>query len=114
MTEIHDVRQRAVLPIGTVIALTELSARQIRYYEKQGLIQPQRNAGNHRLYALVDVEDLLAIKAQLASGLTLGEIKRLQDQSVPHPSDAEARQMLREELLNQSRFTPAPRIKQGF
>lgn len=71
MTEIRDLRKRAVLPIGTVIQLTELSARQIRYYEAQGLIQPERTPGNHRLYALRDVEDLLSIKEQLDSGLTL-------------------------------------------
>ena len=27
-------------PIGTVMKLTDLTARQIRYYEDQGLIQP--------------------------------------------------------------------------
>lgn len=38
MPEISDIRTRAVLPISTVIALTDLSARQIRYYEAQGLL----------------------------------------------------------------------------
>lgn len=31
-------RSMAVLPIGTVMKLTDLSARQIRYYEEQELI----------------------------------------------------------------------------
>ena len=30
--------------------LTDLTARQIRYYEDQGLIQPERTAGNRRMY----------------------------------------------------------------
>ena len=33
-------RSLAVFPIGTVMKLTDLTARQIRYYEDQGLIQP--------------------------------------------------------------------------
>ena len=51
MAEIADLRTRSVLPIGTVMLLTDLTARQIRYYETQGLVKPQRNAGNHRTYS---------------------------------------------------------------
>ena len=32
-------RSLAVFPIGTVMKLTDLTARQIRYYEDQGLMQ---------------------------------------------------------------------------
>ena len=35
----------AVFPIGSVMKLTDLSARQIRYYEDQELIKPDRNEG---------------------------------------------------------------------
>ncbi|KMO62872.1 MerR family transcriptional regulator, partial [Lacticaseibacillus rhamnosus] len=59
MAEIADLRTRSVLPIGTVMLLTDLTARQIRYYETQGLVKPQRNAGNHRTYSLNDVDELL-------------------------------------------------------
>ena len=45
-------RSLAVLPIGTVMKLTSLSARQIRYYEEQGLVIPERNEGNRRMYSL--------------------------------------------------------------
>ena len=45
-------RSLAVFPIGTVMKLTDLTARQIRYYEDQGLIQPERTAGNRRMYSL--------------------------------------------------------------
>lgn len=44
-------RSLAVFPIGTVMKLTDLTARQIRYYEDQGLIQPERTAGNRRMYS---------------------------------------------------------------
>lgn len=33
-------RSMSVFPIGTVMKLTDLSARQIRYYEEQDLIHP--------------------------------------------------------------------------
>ena len=46
-------RSLAVFPIGTVMKLTDLTARQIRYYEDQGLIQPERTAGNRRMYSLM-------------------------------------------------------------
>ena len=35
-------RSLAVFPIGSVMKLTDLTARQIRYYEDQGLISPDR------------------------------------------------------------------------
>ena len=49
-------RSLAVFPIGTVMKLTDLTARQIRYYEDQGLIQPERTAGNRRMYSLKDAD----------------------------------------------------------
>jgi MerR family glutamine synthetase transcriptional repressor len=35
-------RSMPLFPIGIVMQLTELSARQIRYYEEHGLISPAR------------------------------------------------------------------------
>ena len=55
-------RSLAVFPIGTVMKLTDLTARQIRYYEDQGLIQPERTAGNRRMYSLNDMDRLLESK----------------------------------------------------
>ena len=37
-------RSLAVFPIGSVMKLTDLTARQIRYYEDQGLISPDRTS----------------------------------------------------------------------
>lgn len=55
-------RSMAVFPIGTVMTLTDLSARQIRYYEDQGLIKPERTQGNRRMFSLNDMDRLLEIK----------------------------------------------------
>lgn len=115
MAEAVDLRTRHVLPIGTVMLLTALTARQIRYYEAQHLVSPGRTAGNHRAYSLHDVDVLLAIKSQLADGFSIADIHNLM-----HPrhqgenSDEAVRQMLRDELLQQSRFAPDAEMRQGF
>ena len=64
-------RSLAVLPIGTVMKLTDLSARQIRYYEEHQLVVPQRTEGNHRMYSLNDVDRLLEIKDLLHDGFNI-------------------------------------------
>ena len=64
-----------VYPIGVVQRLTGLSARQIRYYEKEGLLAPSRSRGNRRLYSVADVERLRRIKALLQEGLNLEGIR---------------------------------------
>ena len=64
-------RSLAVFPIGTVMKLTDLTARQIRYYEDQGLIQPERTAGNRRMYSLNDMDRLLEIKDFLNDGYNI-------------------------------------------
>ena len=96
MAEIADLRTRSVLPIGTVMLLTDLTARQIRYYEAQGLVQPARNAGNHRTYSLNNVNELLEIRSQMADGFTLADVKRLKHPRHHEDSDAEVRQVLRD------------------
>ncbi len=57
--------------------LTQLSARQIRYYEEQELITPQRNKGKQRLFSFNDVERLLEIKSLIDQGLNIAGIKQV-------------------------------------
>ncbi|WP_125707022.1 MerR family transcriptional regulator [Lacticaseibacillus porcinae] len=115
MPDIGDLRTRCVLPIGTVIQLTDLTARQIRYYEAQDLVHPERTAGNHRMYSLNHIDTLLEIKSQLADGFTLADIKQLMHPRHREPnSDEEVRQMLRDEMMNQSRLNQANNVRQGF
>ena len=105
-------RSLAVFPIGTVMKLTDLTARQIRYYEDQGLIQPERTAGNRRMYSLNDMDRLLEIKDFLNDGYNIAAIKheyekrkiRVQQKQVAL-TDADVRRILHDELLQQGRFT---------
>ena len=57
--------------------LTGLSRRQVRYYEQQGLLRPERSAGGHRLYSPEDLERLTVIKSLMTKGFTTIEsVKR--------------------------------------
>ncbi|MGT2745289.1 MerR family transcriptional regulator [Streptococcus phocae subsp. phocae] len=111
-------RSMAVFSIGAVMRLTDLSARQIRYYEDHNLIKPERTQGNCRLFSLNDMDRLLEIKDFLAEGLNIAAIKReyaeRQDklnQKQKSLTDADVRHILHDELLNQSGFsTPSQHI----
>ena len=105
MAEKQLRRNLAVLPIGTVMKLTGQTARQIRYYESQELVLPERTPGHQRLFSLNDVDRLLEIKDYLAEGATMvqsRQIYRKQAQKMQqrHLTDTKARQLLAEEMLS--------------
>jgi len=70
-------RNLALFSIGTVMKLTDLSARQIRYYEQHELIQPARTSGKQRLFSFNDVEKLLEIKSLIEKGVNIAGIKQV-------------------------------------
>ncbi|UHA73077.1 MerR family transcriptional regulator [Paenibacillus sp. 481] len=70
-------RNMALFPIGIVMKLTDLTARQIRYYEQHELIMPARTSGNQRLFSFNDVERLLEIKALIEKGVNIAGIKQV-------------------------------------
>src|SRR6478609_4835756 len=67
----------SLFPIGTVMQLTELTARQIRYYEEHQLISPARSEGNRRMFSLNDIDRLLEIKDLIDQGVNMAGIKQL-------------------------------------
>jgi Predicted transcriptional regulators len=105
-------RSMAVFPIGTVMKLTDLSARQIRYYEDQKLIFPARTEGNRRIYSLNDLDVLLEIKDYISEGLNIAQIHELYDKNSldfeknqnKSITDEELRRVLEDEMMRQSRF----------
>jgi len=66
---------KALYPIGIAEQLTGLTARQIRYYETNGLLTPQRTAGRQRLYSAADVDRLKEVRALMGRGLTLAQAR---------------------------------------
>ena len=113
-------RNMALFPIGIVMKLTDLTARQIRYYEQHELILPARTGGNQRLYSFNDVERLLEIKQLIEKGVNIAGIKQVllpidQDGSQAtvineqtevkrkELTDSQLHKMLKQQLLNGKR-----------
>ncbi|KIQ94468.1 HTH-type transcriptional regulator glnR [Anoxybacillus thermarum] len=122
----HIRRSMPLFPIGIVMQLTDLSARQIRYYEEHGLVSPARTEGNRRLFSFNDVDRLLEIKDLIEQGVNLAGIKQIfasrQQQHADTPvapkvvkqdlSEAELRKLLRAELMEAGRLNRAS-LRQG-
>ncbi|GAY72884.1 MerR family transcriptional regulator [Lentilactobacillus kosonis] len=117
MSEKELRRSLSVLPIGTVMKLTDLSARQIRYYEEQELVLPDRNDGNRRMYSLNDIDRILEIKDYLDEGLNISGIKEvykkqrlLEEEKKNHQdkqlTDSDVRRILEDEFLHISGLMP--------
>lgn len=128
MTGSQIRRSMPLFPMGTVMQLTDLTARQIRYYEEHGLVHPERSEGNRRLYSLNDIDTLLEIKDLIDQGVNLAGIKQIfavkEEQSIEHElqkqalkdkrelTNEEIRKLLRKELTNAGRFN-RPTLRQG-
>ena len=68
----------ATLRIGEMANRGNVHLETIRYYEREGLMQPpQRTPSGHRAYGPEDVLRLRFIKRSQALGFTLTEIKEL-------------------------------------
>ncbi len=70
-------RAMPLLPISMVMQLTELTARQIRYYEEHELIVPARSEGNRRMFSLDDIDALLEIRELLDQGINMAGVKKV-------------------------------------
>ncbi|MEW6228740.1 MAG: MerR family transcriptional regulator [Bacillota bacterium] len=64
-----------IYPMSVVRRLTALSCRQIRYYERCGLIAPARSKANHRMFSQEDIDLLMEIRDRLNDGWLLQAIK---------------------------------------
>lgn len=97
-------RNMPLFPIGIVKQLTELSARQIRYYEQHTLIHPARTKGNQRLFSFNDIDTLLEIKSLVEQGINLAGIKQIfnmkkEDQLPPEDKEEVVQQNLSDEQM---------------
>ncbi|WP_275418609.1 MerR family transcriptional regulator [Fervidibacillus albus] len=119
-------RSLPLFPISTVMELTDLSARQIRYYEEHGLVVPARTKGKQRMFSLNDIDKLLEIKDLLDQGINIAGIKQIftmkqlnqeaansrDSASKGEISDKELRKILREELTREGQMF-RPHLRQG-
>lgn len=90
-------RNMALFPIGIVMKLTDLTARQIRYYEQHELIIPARTSGNQRLFSFNDVQRLLEIKSLIEKGVNIAGIKQV---LLPVGQNSEEATVLNEQTEN--------------
>lgn len=70
-------RSTPLFSMNVVMKLTDLTARQIRYYEEQKLILPNRSEGNRRLFSLNDIDRLLEIKDLIDKGLNIAGVRQI-------------------------------------
>jgi MerR family glutamine synthetase transcriptional repressor len=106
--------------------LTELTARQIRYYEEHELISPARTDGNRRLFSLIDIDRLLEIKDLIDQGINMAGVKQLllvkeqqsnviqqqAEKAKQELTDDQLRNLLRHELQQAGRFNRSS-LRQG-
>ena len=114
-------RAMPLLPISMVMQLTELTARQIRYYEEHELIVPARSEGNRRMFSLDDIDALLEIRELLDQGINMAGVKKVfamrskeyvKKPDVVRVTDTELRAILREEMQQAQRMQKTS-LRQG-
>jgi DNA-binding transcriptional MerR regulator len=62
--------------IADAAALTGLSPHTLRYYERLGLVRPERNPAGHREYAPADLRRLVFLARMRASGMSMRDLVR--------------------------------------
>ena len=62
------------MQIGDLSARTGASVRMLRYYEEQGLLEPQRTPSGYRIYAESDVDRVARIRCMLSAALPAGVV----------------------------------------
>ena len=90
------------MTIQEVEKIAGMTRANIRFYEKEGLITPERNeANNYRAYSDRDVEALRKIKHLRILGISVKDIKRIIENELELPEAAEYRlEELKEEKKN--------------
>ena len=71
-----DEESRPRYVISVAAQMVGIEAHTLRYYERLGLIQPERSSGNIRLYSEDDIERLRHIKALMGDcGVNLAGVE---------------------------------------
>ena len=66
------------MKINQVAELVDITSKNIRFYEDQGLVEPSRDPSNgYREYSLKDVEELKKIKLLRSLGVTCDNIRKV-------------------------------------
>ena len=71
------------MTIKEIEALSGMSRANIRYYETEGFLSPERRENGYRDYSEEDLETLKRIKLLRLLGVSLADIKAAKDGSLP-------------------------------
>ena len=81
----------SLLSVGATALRSGVSVSTLHYYETQGLLHSERNAGNQRRYRRDALRRIAFIRAAQAVGISLAEIaealQQLPDQRTPNKAD---------------------------
>lgn len=69
--------QQGLFSISVAAELAGLHPQTLRIYEREGLLDPVRSAGNTRRYSRNDIERLHEISALTAAGLNLAGVRQV-------------------------------------
>lgn len=69
--------QSPLFPIATAAELSGLHPQTLRQYDRLGLVQPQRTAGNTRRYSLRDIGRLREVQRLSSEGMGIEGIRRV-------------------------------------
>ncbi len=62
--------------VAEAARLVGLSTHTLRYYEREGLVRPARNASGYREYSAFDLRRLVFLTRMRLSGMTMTDLKR--------------------------------------
>lgn len=66
-----------VFPIAAAAQLSGMHPQTLRQYDRLGLVQPQRTAGNTRRYSMRDIGRLREVQRLSGEGMGIGGIRRV-------------------------------------
>ncbi len=85
------MRPTGALTIGQLSTRTGIAVSAIRYYETQGLIHPDRNAGGQRQFRRADIRRLSFVRIAQQFGFTIDQIaeqlRMLPEARTPNKAD---------------------------
>lgn len=96
-SESRIVMETPLLRIGEIARRSGVSVRALRYYEQQGLLQPERSESGQRHYPEATVEKVRFFQDMYAAGLTSRNIATLLPCLDTGHTDEQQRQMLHAE-----------------
>lgn len=79
MNQHPNAADRAVYVISVVADLAGMHPQTLRMYERKGLLEPKRTAGNSRRYSQADLDQLVRIQELTQAGVNLAGVRVILD-----------------------------------